>query len=251
MKKRNLRIVDLSQPFGFNTPLWPWPVMSDVKIERVAFHERDCKMTTLITTKFHASTHADAPIHVLRGGKTIDQMPLTSFYGTGVVVSIPTEKWEKITPERLKRANPRIEKGDFVVINTGWHKLFRVDNYAYMNHFGGLYREAAEWLLEKKVKAVGVDQGALDHPLAHPPLSKWAPWLDEEYKRETGKDAIEEYLEYEPAHKILLGNGIAGYENLGGDIDHVTGKRVTLAGFPIRYEGGDASLVRVVAILEK
>lgn len=248
---KKYRIVDLSQPFGFNTPLWPWPVMYDVEIKRVAFHERDQKMTTVITTKMHASTHTDAPLHVIDGGLSIDQMPLETFYGTGVVVYIPTKKWEVITPKHLEEARPKIERGDIVIINTGWHKKFGVSNYEYMNHYGGLYKEAAEWFVEKGVKAVGVDQAALDHPLAHYPLSKYAPWLDEEYRRETGKDPAEEFPLYEPCHKILLSHGIAGYENIGGDIDQVTGMRVTIAGFPIRYVGGDGSLVRVVAIIEE
>jgi kynurenine formamidase len=42
-----------------------------------------------------------------------------------------------------------------------------------------------------------------------------------------------------------------GYENVGGDLDKVVGKRVTLAGFPIRGEKGDGSIVRLVAIVDK
>lgn len=43
-----------------------------------------------------------------------------------------------------------------------------------------------------------------------------------------------------------------GFENEGGDIDEVLGKRVvTLAGFPIRREKGDGSIVRLVAIVEE
>jgi len=57
-----------------------------------------------------------------------------------------------------------------------------------------------------------------------------------------------EFPVYEPAHMMLLGNGVVGIENAGGDIDQVTGRRVTLAAFPIRYEQGDASMVRLVAI---
>jgi kynurenine formamidase len=40
----NYEIVDLSQSFGRNTPLWPWPgMMVDIQIERVAYLERDQK----------------------------------------------------------------------------------------------------------------------------------------------------------------------------------------------------------------
>ena len=80
------------------------------------------------------------------------------------------------------------------------------------------------------------------------PLSKIMPWLDEEYKRETGEDPQEKWPIYEPAHKVLLGNDIPGIENVGGDIDEVTGKRVTIAAFPLRWTKGDGSMIRVVAI---
>jgi kynurenine formamidase len=42
-----------------------------------------------------------------------------------------------------------------------------------------------------------------------------------------------------------------GYENVGGDLDQVVGKRVTIAGFPIQWEKGDGSIVRVVAIVDE
>ena len=42
-----------------------------------------------------------------------------------------------------------------------------------------------------------------------------------------------------------------GYENVGGDLDQVVGMRVTLAGFPIRWEKGDGSIVRLVAIVDE
>ena len=41
------------------------------------------------------------------------------------------------------------------------------------------------------------------------------------------------------------------WENVGGDIDKVTGKRVTIAGFPLRLVLGDGSMVRLVAIVEE
>ena len=248
---KKFRIVDLSQSFGRNTPMWPNPVMTDIEIKRVAFHERDHKLTTVITTRMHVSTHVDAPYHVIDGAATIDKIPLENFYGTGVVVSIPTQKWEVITPKHLEQARPKIERGDFVVINTGWHKKYRVNSYEYVNHYGGLYKEAGEWFVDRGVKAVAVDQAALDHPLAHPPLKTREPWLDEEYRRETGKDPAEDFPLYEPCHKIILSHGIMGYENAGGDIDQVTGMRVTLSGLPLKYEQGDGSLVRLVAIVEE
>ena len=45
-------------------------------------------------------------------------------------------------------------------------------------------------------------------------------------------------------------NGIVGFENVGGDIDAVTGKRVTFAAFPWRWKKGDGCIIRLVAMLD-
>ncbi len=50
-----------------------------------------------------------------------------------------------------------------MIINSGWHKYYG-DNRKYFCYSPGLYKEAGEWFVEKGVKAVGVDQQALDHP---------------------------------------------------------------------------------------
>jgi kynurenine formamidase len=105
--------------------------------------------------------------------------------------------------------------------------------------------------VERGVKLVGIDVQALDHPLGtylgpHGP-GPIQPHLNDEYRAETGRDIIEDFPHWEPAHKILLSNGIPGIENIGGDLDAVSGRRLTFAAFPWRWAGGDGSFVRVVA----
>jgi len=170
-----------------------------------------------------------------------------------VVLSIPKGRWEVITAEDLEQATPRIEPGDIVIINTGYHKKYG-DDPDYYAYSPGLYKEAADWLVARGVKMVGVDVQALDHPLGtylgpHGP-GPIQPHLNDEYKAETGRDIIDDFPLWEPAHKILMTNGIPGIENVGGDLDRFSGKRLTLMAFPWRWEGGDGSFVRVVAIGE-
>jgi kynurenine formamidase len=246
------KLYDLSQPFGHNAPLWPY--FPDVKIERFHYHAKSGVLSQQITTFMHCTTHADSPAHVIEGAPYTDEIPLDSYYGTGVVVDIPKGKWEVITPEDLEKATPKIEAGDIVIIHTGWHHYYS-DSRQYFAYSPGLYREAGEWFVEKGVKAVGVDHQALDHPLATAigphgtgPL---LPDVCEEYREETGREVSEDFPEWEPCHRLLLGNSIMGWENVGGDIDKVLGKRVTIAGFPIRWEKGDGSIVRMVAIVEE
>ncbi len=103
----------------------------------------------------------------------------------------------------------------------------------------------------------GSDTQALDHPLGtaigpHGPGAPngLLPNVNEEYFKMTGRRVIEDFPEWEPCHSALLSNGICGFENVGGDIDKVTGKRVTFAAFPWRWKKGDGCIVRLVAILD-
>jgi kynurenine formamidase len=245
------KLVDLSHPFGANCPLWPY--FEDVKIERVHYHAKSGVLSQKITTVMHCTTHADSPAHVIEGTPYTHEIPLEKYYGTGVVVDIPKGRWGVITPEDLEKARPKIEKNDIVIIHTGWYKKYS-DSKEYFAYSPGLYDEAGKWFVDRGVKAVGVDQQALDHPLGtaigpHGP-GPLLPDVCAEYKKETGRDVIEDFPLWEPCHRHLLGNGIMGWENVGGDLDQVVGMRVTIAGFPIRWVNGDGSIVRLVAIVD-
>lgn len=247
-----MKLVDLSHPFGDKCPLWPY--FEDVKIERMHYMAKSGVLSQKVTTVMHCTTHADSPAHVIEGARYTHEIPLENYYGTAVVVDIPKKQWELITAEDLENATPKIEKGDIVIIHTGWNKYWG-DSEKYFLYSPGLGKEAGEWLVAKGVKAVGVDQQALDHPL-HTAIGPHGPGplrpdLMVEYKALTGREIIEDFPEWEPCHQSLLGNNIMGWENVGGDIAQVVGKRVTIMGFPIRWYMGDGSIVRLVAMIDE
>ena len=60
------KIWDLSQPWGWDTPLWPFPgARSDLNFPRGQYLERFHKRTCTYTGTLHAATHCDAPNHTL------------------------------------------------------------------------------------------------------------------------------------------------------------------------------------------
>ena len=249
-----LEFYDLSHPWGLGQPCWPY--FEDVKIERLHNMSKSGVLTQRITTVMHSGTHIDAPAHVVPGTPFMDEVPLPYFFGSGVVLDIPKKKWELVTREDLENATPTVREGDIVIVNTGWHKYYG-DNRHYYGYAPGFGREAGEWFVEKKVKMAGNDTQALDHPLAtaigpHGPGAPEGllPDVCAEYEAETGRKVIEDFPEWEPCHNIILSNGICGFENIGGDIDKVTGKRVTFAAFPWRWKKGDGCIVRLVAIMD-
>jgi len=248
-----LEFHSLSHRFGYQSPNWPY--FEDVKIERIHYHAKSGVLSQRITTSMHNTTHIDAPAHVIQGTAFIDEVPLPHFFGSGIVVSIPKKKWEPITYDDLeKAAGSVVRPRDVVIVNTGWHKFYD-DNEDYFCRAPGFVPSAGEWFVEKKVKVVGHDTQANDHPLAtaigpqrNGPLH---PHLAEEYKQWSGgRDWKQDFPDWEPVHRILFKNGILGIENVGGDIDKVTGRRCTFALFPWNWERGDGCIIRLVAIID-
>ena len=246
-----LRYYDLSNPWGHGIP--QWPSSSNLEFRTLKFLSKDGIYVQQMEGIMHRGTHMDAPIHVTANTGSITDFEPWRFFGTGVAISIPKGKWGVITPADLEAAVPKIEPGDIVMINTGSHRLLG-DNDDYFIYSPGLYRESAEWLVERGVKLVGIDVQALDHPLGTKLVDHGTgpshPWLIDEYREHTGRDIADDFPLWEPAHKTLLLNGIPGIENVGGDLDLVTGKRCTVMAFPWRWPEGDGSGVRVVAVID-
>lgn len=258
-------LVDLSHPFGDKSPLWPY--FEDVKIERMAYMAKTGVLSQKVTTVMHCTTHADSPAHVIEGTPFTHEIPLDRYYGDAVCIHVThpdgrdLDEWDLITGEMLDRAAKTVpggvKEGDIVLIHTGWHKHWG-DSQKYFILAPGLGREAGEWFVSHKVKCIGVDQPALDHPLHtaigdHGNAGKGPirqDWVDE-YKRRTGRDHLQDFPEWEPCHNLILKAGIMGYENVGGDIEKVVGKRFKLMGFPLRWYMGDGSIVRLVAEIDE
>lgn len=249
-----LEFYDLSHPWGLGQPCWPY--FEDVKIERLHTMAKSGVLTQKITTVMHSGTHIDAPAHVVEGTAFLDEVPLPHFFGTGVVLDMPKKKWELITADDLEAAKPEVREGDMVIVNTGWHKFYG-DNRKYFAYSPGFGKSAGEWFVEKKVKMAGNDTQALDHPF-HTAIGPHGPGAPHgllpdvvaEYERETGRRVIDDFPEWEPCHNAILSHGILGFENVGGDLDKVTGKRVTFAAFPWRWTKGDGCIVRLVAMMD-
>ena len=102
-----------------------------------------------------------------------------------------------ITAEDLENARPKIQPGDIVIINTGWHKKYG-DSQEYFGRCPGLVSSAAKWMVEKGVKVVGHDTQANDHPLAtaigpHGPGGPLMPAINAEYEAYTGNKVIDDF----------------------------------------------------------
>ena len=275
------KIWDLSQPWGWDTPLWPFPgARSDLNFPRGQYLERFHKRTNTYTGTLHAATHCDAPNHTLheeevdraRYGYTLAELPLEHCIGSGVIVDLTWmydefeekfnaaggdpakmgEIWRIITPEDVENACKKdgleIRENDWVIMDTGFHRYWRINNDKYFNYYPGLGPEVCKYLMfEKHIKGISGTWGATDSPLWHYPVKEQMPWLATNYKLATGRDIDVDYPDYEPCHRLFAQHGVMAVENAGGDIDTVKGTRKIIAAFPFRCEAADGGMVRLVA----
>src|SRR5262245_36489830 len=102
----------------------------------------------------HHGTHLDAPRHFIADGPTIDQIPLERLYGPGVIWRIDVADCGLIDVADLELATPRMQEGDIVLLDTGRARYINTEKY--MNH-ASLTAEAADWLVKRGAKIVGVD----------------------------------------------------------------------------------------------
>jgi len=242
---------ELSHVWGHGVPALPG--FDDVKLYRSTQHAKNGVMAHRIRMVMHSGTHLNAPIHLIQRGIGVGDIAMERLFGSGVVLSIPKNKWETVTVADLEAATPAIEPDDIVVIVTGWHRKYG-DSIEYFGHAPGLAPDAAAWLVEQKVALLAVDTPQVDHPLAtslglhrNGPQMKRLP---KEYEAATGRSAREDFPDWNPAHRTLLSAGIPTIENVGGDVGDLLGKRCTLHAYPWYWHEGDACPIRMVAILD-
>ncbi len=246
-----LQFYELSHEWGHGAPSLPG--YDDVKMFRSVNHAKFGVMTHRIRMVMHSGTHLNAPRHLIQKGAGVGDIAMDKLFGSGVVVSIPKGEWELVTATDLEAATPAIEPEDIVVIVTGWHKKYS-DSIEYFGHAPGLAKDAADWLVAKGVKLVGVDTPQVDHPLAtslglhrNGPQMRRVP---KSYETKTGRKAKEDFPDWNPAHRALLGAGIPTVENVGGDVGELAGKRCTFQAYPWNWPEGDACVIRFVAIVD-
>ncbi len=150
----------------------------------------------------------------------MDKIPVSKLVGEALVVDLSDKPiGSGITDTDLKmKLEGKVQQNDMVLLYTGssdlWGDPSVNSNYTYLS------KEAAEYLVSKRVRAVGID------------------FL-----------SVEKFKAPEPvAHRTLLGNGIFIIESLSSELKQFADQRILLITFPIKLENGDGAPTRSVAI---
>jgi arylformamidase len=138
---------------AFRTGMAHWPDNPPVRIARILDITQGDECTlSMISMGAHSGTHMDAPVHFLRGGKRLDEMPLSAVIGPARVIAIRDP--ECITVEELRPH--RIRRGERILFKTrNSARVWKTD--AFTKEFVYLSTEAGEFLAARRVRTVGVD----------------------------------------------------------------------------------------------
>ena len=210
IKKFMSQFFDITTPL--NSSLIAWPGESG--FSRTPDLGEEAEVSRLEMGS-HTGTHIDAPKHFIRGGDSIDNLFLDSLIGKCVVVELEYSG-NLISKEDIDKIPKGFERVIFKTENSRKNLLTKNE---FETNFVSLSLEAAEELVKRNFKLVGVD------------------YLSVEAKGSPGH----------PVHNTLLKNNIVSLEGCNL-VDIVSGEYKIYA-LPLRIEGGDGSPARVV--LEK
>ena len=188
----------------------------------------------------HGGTHVDTPFHFCSTGKTVNLIPLRDLMGCARVIdvmkSVESNRDYILSPDDIlsyeRLIGKELSKGDIVLIKTGWAVKYRMGALEYLGYdgspyettvtnlsFPGIGEAAARLFVARGVTAVGIDTASLDAGAS--------------------KDFV--------SHKILLGNGIYGIENINADIDKIPPTGSFIMVMPMKIKDGSGAPARVIA----
>jgi len=188
------------------------------KISRFKRLAKDGVNVSIMRLGSHTGTHVDAPVHFVRGGRTLDELAVESFAGEAVVMDFSGKPaGTAITASDLERHSEGVEKGIIVLLYTGFSKRWK--DLRARRRFTYLSSDAAQWLVERGAKAVGIDYLSVEKFGAKIPV----------------------------VHATLLSHGIPIIESLNDNLSKLVGRRILFICLPIKIGGCDGAPSRAIA----
>ena len=221
------RIIDLSMPIVQDHFRWP--------VERrlvKSYQAGDGLQATWVGWTVHGFTHMDTPRHFDPHGFTTDALDLDAVVGEAAVVDVSAAGPEgAVTEDLVRAAGGHVREGDIVLLRAGWDKVESIHTPEFWTRAPYVTREAAEWLLARKIKAIAYDFPQ-DYCIRDLVTGERKPTLEEN-----------------TTHMVLLCNGVIMFEYLC-NMTAITKPRTFFLGLPLKIPDSDGAPVRAIAIEE-
>ena len=262
-----MQMVDLAHTMNIHTP--GWVGYAGNKMYYAQTLQTNRIVAQRIESSLHTGTHLDGAMHSADGGGDMASLPLDFLVNKGAIVDISemVSDWDIITPDMLT-ANVAIEKGDILIVHTGYHRYWegkpQQDLVRYFTMHPGGKKELVDWMLDMEIKWFGIDAGSGDHPM-NTTIRHMRPDLTKQFEEKVGKRVDEVFPPYEythrlsgrvvkndlfPFHNYAMQFNLLHAENVGGDIEKVLNRRAIIGAFPWKYEGLESCPCRIIAFFD-
>jgi kynurenine formamidase len=219
------KIIDLSVPIGEDT-LSPPSVNARLKL--TSFHRGPgFWQASKVDMVLHTGSHVDFSKHVQADGETAIDVDLSRVCGEALVIDLSfVEPNHEISIEDIKEHAPEITQGDIVLVRTDWTEKHWGNFPTYYMESPYCSPEAAQYLIDKGVKAIGFDC-----------FSEYCARLPDF----TSEDFI--------IHKIILENNAILMQQLTNFSALPVGKRFPFFAPFIKIDGAEGSPARFFALV--
>ncbi len=207
------KIVDLSHDITHQMKVFP----ADPAVGILRHHDyQNGYFVSQVIFGTHTGTHIDVPVHKIKGGMTVDEVPIEKFTGRALVMDIPGLKpLEEITPAHLDKYAAKLDGVRAVILRTGWGQHFAQDDF--FTSFPGLSEEAVDWFDTHKIRLIGLESPSVNA------------------------------LKHQEIHTLLLKKNILIVESLA-NVDKIRKEYVDFFAVPLKLKGLDGSPVRAFAV---
>lgn len=163
-------IVDLTQPLGASTPLWPGS--RPIRLTTTATVARDGFFARDLDVPEHAGTHLDAPAHFAPAGAQVADIPVTCLVAPAAVLDVrgvvgddPDCAVGADAIRRIERVDGPVPSGSVALVRTGWDRhRDHPDRYVGRDRprCPGIDVDAAALIVERGAVGVGIDTLGID-----------------------------------------------------------------------------------------
>lgn len=146
-------IYDVTVPLSNELPTWP----SDPAVEITDWRSLsagDAANVSNLNLGAHTGTHVDAPAHFIEGAAKVESLPLDALIGVAQVIAVPEDVYAIDEEFVRKHYAPGVER---VVFKTRNSAFWSEPDPQFHTDFTYLDLPAAKWLVEKRIKLVGID----------------------------------------------------------------------------------------------
>ncbi len=231
------RVVDLSPTITKDLPTRFWGVKTldllnfrhSTHFERIVNEQGTYVQNSYWTLMNHAGPHLDAPNHMDRSAKGVDAYDLRDLLGRVYLLDYRSLPRDEPIPRSLVE-QARIPPGRIVLMLVGYEPPQGPDelpSYPYLS------KEAADYLAQLPVKAIGTDAVGVECMRC--------------FFSDSGD--LSGYEELAPVHHAFLSREIPVFETLV-NLEALIGEdHAVFVGFPLKVKDGDGSPIRAAALV--